>query len=130
MAKKHRSYEPSRSRAPVSLRLVKIIFEQDPDASEKYLEELEELTDRLAEYRRGRVTFVCVRAVAEVRIEGIDQVLTSGGMYGIESDSEVEYREEVATEEWKSLRNVLKAVGVPTAELPLEVDRAWIEWRM
>jgi hypothetical protein len=114
----------------VSLRLVKIVFEQDPDASEKYLEGVEELADRLAEYKRGGFEFMCVRAVAEVRIEGIDQVLTGAGAYAIESDSEDEYLEEIATEEWKSLRNVLKAVGVPTTELPLEVDRKWVEWRL
>lgn len=130
MAKKYRSHEHGVRRSPAELRLIRVVFEQDPDASEKYLEGLEGLEERLAEYKRGEFDFVCVRAVAEVRIEGIDQVLTSGGMYAIESDSEPEHLEELVAAEWAGLRNVLKTVGVPTAQLPNEVDRKWIEWRM
>jgi len=50
-------------------------------------------------------------------------------MPGIESDSEDEYLDEIIAREWEALRAVLKTVGVPTDQLPLEVQREWIEWR-
>lgn len=127
MAKRYRSHETGARRSPVELRLVRVVFEQDPDADEKYLKGLGE---RLASYKDGVFDFMLVRAVAEVRIEGIDQVLTSAGAYGVESDSEDAHLEEVATEQWRALRKVLTTVGVPTSELPLEVDQTWVEWRM
>jgi len=113
MAKKHRSYEPGRSRARAELHAVRIIFERDSDARA-----LRERDERLVMY-----------AEAHVNIAGIDQMLYSRGLSGIESDAETEYLEEVVTKEWSELRDVLKAVGVSTDRLPLEVDRTWVEWR-
>ena len=57
------------------------------------------------------------------------QTLRSGGLNGIESDSEQDELDEIIHEEWSRLRDVLKTVGVPTDQLPLEVDRSWVEWR-
>ena len=112
----------------VELRSIRVVIEQDPDADASYLEH-EGLEDRLTDYKRGDFDFVWMHAEAEMIIEGIRQTLTSGGTYAIESDSEDEYLEEIAVEEWTALRRVLKTVSVPTEKLPLEVDRAWIEWR-
>jgi hypothetical protein len=113
---------------PAELHSVRVIFEPDQDANTSYLKH-EGLEERLAEYKKGAFSFVCVRAEAEVLIEEIPQTLTSGGMPGIESDSEDEYLDEIIDGEWKALRAVLKTVGVSTEQLPLGFDRAWIEWR-
>jgi len=116
-------------RPTVELRAVRVVVEPDPDASAGYLEH-EGLEERRAAYELEEFTFVRARAEADVDIEEIPQVLTSAGLGGIESDSEDEYTDEIISREWKTLRDVLKAVGVPTEQLPLEVDPEWIEWRM
>ena len=118
----------SARRPPARLQTVRVIFEKDPEADTSYLDH-EGLEERSAAYKRGEFEFICVRAEAEVVIEGIMQTLTSGGMCGIESDSEDEYVDHLIDEEWKSLRTVLKTVGVSTDQLPLEANREWIEWR-
>jgi hypothetical protein len=106
-----------------------VIFEEDLDPDVSYLEQ-EDFEDRLAAHKRGDFNFVSARAEADVVIDGIPQTLQSGGLNGIESDSEQEYLDEIAAEEWKALRGVLKTVGVPTSELPVEVDPSWVEWRI
>lgn len=73
--------------------------------------------------------YMRAHAEAEVIIEGVEQTLTSGGMWGIEDDAEDEYLDQIIEQEWETLRVVLKTVGVPTDQLPLEVSREWIEWR-
>jgi hypothetical protein len=115
------------TRRPV-LRLVRVIVEADPEPDVSYLEQ-EDFEDRSLAYKKGDFSFVGVRAEAEVVIEDVLQTLTSGGLYGVESDSEDEYIDEIAAREWEALRGVLKAVGVPTEQLPLDVQREWIEWR-
>lgn len=115
-------------RPSVRLQAIRVVYAQDPDPESSYLDQ-DEFEDRQAEYKRGDFHFVSARAEAEVVIEGVIQTLTSGGLNGIESDSEQEYLDEIIAEEWKSLRDVLKAVGVSTAELPLEIDPKWVEWR-
>jgi hypothetical protein len=116
-------------RPAVKLQAVRVIFDQDPDPDTSYLDQ-DGFAERRAEYKSGLFFFVSARAEADVVIEGILQTLQSGGLNGIESDSEQEYLDEIAAEEWKALRGVLKTVGVPTSELPLEVDPSWIEWRI
>lgn len=115
-------------RPSVRLQSICIVIEPDPDPETSYLDQ-EEFEDRRAEYKRGDFNFVSAHAEAEVVIEGVIQTLTSGGLNGIESDSEQEYLDEIIAEEWKSLRDILKTVGVSTGELPLEVDPKWVEWR-
>lgn len=111
------------------LRAVKVVFEVDPDPDASYLEQ-EDFSSRKKAYRRGDFHYVGVRAEAEVLIVETTQTLTSPGTWGIESDTEDSELERLVDEEWKLLRDVLKTVGVPTAELPLAVEREWIEWRM
>ena len=116
-------------KAPAELRSVRIIVAPDehPDAS--YLDQ-DDFEERREAYERSEFTLVGVRAEAEVIVCGVAQTLRSGGLYGIESDSEEEYFDEIFVQEWATLRDVLKTVGVPTSGLPLEVERKWIEWRM
>ena len=118
-------------RPPAELQSIRVVVDHDPDPDTSYLEQ-DELEDRLAAYKRGEFDFVGVRAEADVLIEGTVQTLTSGGLWGVESDSGEEYLVGVAVEEYEQLRKVLKTVGVPTAQLPAadaETVRGWIEWR-
>jgi hypothetical protein len=103
---------------------VRVVFKPDLNPDVHYLN-----ADGLAAYERGEFDFMCAHAEAEVVIEGVPQTLTSAGIAGIESDAEDEYLDEVIDGEWGALRAVLKTVGVSTEQLPLAVDRAWIEWR-
>jgi len=113
---------------PVELRSVRVVIEEDADPDVSYLEQ-DEFEDRLEAYRRDEFHFVGVRVEAEVFIADTVQLLTSPGLAGIESDTDEEGLDQIIDEEWKALRDVLKTVGVPTEKLPLEVERAWIEWR-
>jgi hypothetical protein len=109
------------------LRALRVVVEPDldPDLSNFNAGEL-------AEYRRGEArgehALVGVRVEADVLIGGTEQTLSSTGVWGVENDED-EYMDEIIAQEWNVLRGVLKTVGVPTAELPLEADREWIEWR-
>jgi hypothetical protein len=129
MAKKHRSYEPSRNRARVELRAVRVVRDEDTDPDVSYLTQAD-FRGRLLEYQKGKLHFYEMRVEADVELEGgVRAVISSTGVSGIESDTTEEELDDLIVEEWRSLRTALKTVGVPTAELPLEVDRAWIEWR-
>lgn len=127
------SFSPPRRRVVAAsarrpeLRAVRVIFEDDPDPDASFLEQ-EDFEDRLKAYKRGEFGFVGVRVEAQIRIAETEQTLTSPGVWGIESDHE-DGRDEIVSEEWKALRDVLKAVGVSTEQLPLEVDPKWVEWR-
>ena len=89
----------------------------------------DEFEDRLDAYRNEVFHHIGVHVEAEVSIADTVQTLTSPGIWGIESDTDEESLDQIVSEEWKSLRDVLKTVGVPTDKLPLEVQREWIEWR-
>jgi hypothetical protein len=113
------------SRGPrVELHAVHVVIENDPDPD---LSDLDQ--DSLDAYERGELTFMGVRAEADVSIGGIAQTLFSTGVPGVASDAEDVYLDEVIAQEWAALRGVLKAVGVSTEQLPLEVQHEWIEWQ-
>lgn len=113
---------------PAELRSIRVVVEHDPDPDVSFLEG-DEFDERRAAFERGEFDFVGVRAEAEVVIEGVVQTLTSGGLWGVESDSGEEYIAEIAVEEYEQLRKVLKTVGVPTSELPQGIEKDWIDWR-
>lgn len=128
--KKYRSYEPGKRREPVRLESVRVVRDLDPDPDVSYLSQ-SEFRGRLAEYKRGKLRFYELRIEADVELEeGVRALISSTGVGGIESDTTEEELDELIVEEWRVLRSALKSVGVPTEELPLEVDRAWVEWRM
>lgn len=119
-----RLVEASARKRSIELRSIRVVFEADPDADASYLEH-EELATRRAEYRRGDFHFVRVQIVATVSVAETEQRLVSPGLGGIESDT-IGYQEEIdeiVAEEWRRLRAVLLAVGVSSAELPLEASR-------
>jgi hypothetical protein len=117
-------------RPQVELRAVRVARDIDPDADASYLEQ-EGFKSRLAEYRRGKLHFYEMWIEADVAIEeGATAIVRSTGVGGIESDTTEEELDELITEDWRTLRAALKTMGVPTEQLPLEVLREWIEWRM
>lgn len=94
---------------------VKHLVDSDPDTS--YLEQ-EGFEDRLAQFRNDEFSFVGIIAEAEVDIKGqsnsnfyIVQRISSGGLWGIESDSDKAYLAEIAQEQLMELRDQLKALG-------------------
>jgi hypothetical protein len=105
-----------------------VVVEADTDPDASYLD-ARELSERRESFRRGEFEFLRVRAEAEVLIEGSVQTLTSPGLSSIESDLDAQDVDQVVGEEWSALRGVLKAVGVPTKQLPLEVERSWVTRR-
>lgn len=108
---------------------MRIVVEADTDPDASSCLDAHDLSDRRESYRRGEFEFLRVRAEAEVLIEGTTQTLTSQGLSSIESDLDEKDVDQVVADEWSALRNVLKAVGVPTSQLPLEVERGWVTRR-
>ena len=118
-----------RKRSAVALNsiLVLVLPDEEPDTS--FLDQ-DEFSDRREEFRRGDFSFVGVRAEAEITVDGITQTIVSGGLWGIESDVGDAYIKGVAQEEFTDLRKILKTLGVPTSEMPTELETKQIEWRV
>jgi len=116
-----------RARPELSAIRVRVMHDEDPDTSWM---DADDNADRRESYENGNFSFVGVRAEADVVIEGVTQKLTSGGMWGVESDGK-EYIEDVALEEYNNLREILKAVGVSTSQVPVgdaKMIESLIEW--
>jgi len=105
-----------------------VIVEDDPDPDVAYLREAG-FEERRKAHKRGEFKLLATYVEADVFIEDTAQTLVSPGLWGVESDLAQEELDEVIAEEWAALRAVLKSVGVATEQLPLEVDREWLEWR-
>jgi hypothetical protein len=121
--------EAARKRRSPELQAIRVLVLPDEDPDTSFLDQ-GEFSDRKAAYRRGDFSFVGVRAQAEITVDGILQTIVSGGLWGVESDAGDAYLLEVAGEEYHDLRRILKTLGVPTSELPAEVDPKWMEWRV
>lgn len=68
--------------------------------------------ERAESYNRGGWCMVGVYAVAEVIVNGTVQRIRSGGLYGIESDSDLGYFEDVARDELADLAATLADLGL------------------
>jgi hypothetical protein len=82
-------------------------LQQEPDDAdhERYMRE------RLEAYNRGDWHMVGIDARAFVVVDHVRQEITSGGLWGIESDSDADYLREIAGEELSSLVSILRALG-------------------
>jgi hypothetical protein len=129
MATHKRVVEVARKRRSPELQAIRVLVLPDEDPDVSFLDQ-DEFEDRKQAYGRGDFSFVGVRAEAEIVVDGILQTIVSGGLWGVESDAGDEYLREVADEEYNDLRRILKTLGVPTSELPNQVDPKWIEWRV
>ena len=76
--------------------------------------------DRMESLNNGQWCYIGIRADAEVLVpmgekpHGVIQTITSGGLWGIESDSDASYLESIGREELADLRGQLKALGFST----------------
>lgn len=75
---------------------------------------------RLQDYKRmeslnqGDWCFIGIRADAEIVVDGVVQEISSGGLWGIESDSDRAYLTEIEGEQLSELRGQLRALGFGT----------------
>lgn len=91
---------------------VREIIDTEPDTS--YLEQ-KGFERRLQEYQRGKFCYIGIRAEALVQLTGeLTQRISSGGLYGIESDSDKSYLAEVQRDELSNLKAELQAIGFGT----------------
>jgi hypothetical protein len=77
---------------------------------------------RLEAYYNDEWHFVGVQVVAEIRIDGLLQTISSGGLWGIESDSGNEYFDEVFEEQKEQLKDVLLQLGFTEKEIAQNED--------
>jgi IMP cyclohydrolase len=79
-----------------------------PEDIRKYVRQDYERMERL---NRGDWCYIGIRAEAKIMIDNVCQKITSGGLWGVESDSSREYFAEIEAEELYELRKQLTAVG-------------------
>lgn len=104
-------------------RIHAVTLKRIPDTS--YLEQ-DEFSDRLRQFNDGLFCYIGIIAEAEVNVQVNDgqayinrqiapqylrQTITSGGLWGIESDSDASYLEEIEQEQLSELRGQLHAIG-------------------
>jgi len=89
------------------------INDKDPEIR-KYAKQDKE---RLESLYAGNWYFIGIQAKAEIRINGIGQVITSGGLWGIESDSGDDYFDEIYQEQKEELKNSLLELGFDAKEI-------------
>jgi len=110
-----------------TIELVRVDWESDEDMIPTFVEDegeeyREENEKRLAAYNRGEWWYNGCRAVAVVSYPIDDhgnrrlQEFTSGGLWGIESDVDSNYRNEIHGEELADLKGHLEVFGVDTSD--------------
>lgn len=82
----------------------------DPFPDSSYLES-EGFQERRQRYDNGAFGFIGIQAEAEIVVAGVCQTITSGGLWGIESDSTPDYISEIEQEEIVQLQEILHALG-------------------
>jgi hypothetical protein len=69
---------------------------------------------RMERLNSGDWCYIGVRADAEIIVDGISQDISSGGLWGVESDSDRTYLAEIDGEQLSELRDQLRALGFGT----------------
>jgi hypothetical protein len=67
--------------------------------------------ERMESLNRGSWQYIGIRAVADVTTNTVVQHITSGGLWGIESDSSRDYLESIERDELAGLKDQLSALG-------------------
>lgn len=79
--------------------------------------------DRMMDFEHGRVQNLSIRAEAEIRTSTdggktwLCNTIKSGGLYGIEDDSDPSYFREVEAEQMAELTDALKSLGFSDDEI-------------
>lgn len=86
-------------------------IETNPDLSF-----IEEDSDRMEAYFRGDWCMLGIQAIAKIQTSEngkswLCNEVASGGLWGIESDSDDSYKKELFNEQLEELRNVLETLG-------------------
>ncbi len=117
---------------------VNVCREYDHDADTSYLDpqgdpELDAWNEiRREQLDRGAFSYIGIYATAEVMVcPGLGQMgrhevqdIRSGGLWGIEDDSNPAYLMDVAQEELDDLREQLEALGIPAEEVTEAINLA------
>jgi hypothetical protein len=90
----------------------------DPFPDTSYLES-PGLEKRFQQYQNGDFGFIGIRAEAEIVVHGVCQIITSGGLWCIESDSDRQYLSEVEQEEVDQLKAILQSLGFSDSDLSM-----------
>ena len=92
----------------------KQLYDPFPDA--RYLES-PEFEDRLQQYQQGDFDFIGIRVEAEILVNDVRQTIASGGLWGIESDSDGAYFSEIEKEETRELGLILTSLGFASTSI-------------
>jgi len=123
--RKHYGYPPERNQYER--------FKLYPSPSEgKTREERKELFrwaiknyERMESLNNGNWHYIGIRVIAEININGVLQDISSGGLWGIESDSSNDYIKEVEEEEISNLISQLKELGFTDEEInEIEIEES------
>ena len=85
----------------------------EPEGTAAYREYGKQDFQRMESLQRGEWCFIGIIAKAEVwnSVTKVTQVVRSGGLWGIESDSDKDYLQSVGADELENLRSELLALG-------------------
>ena len=72
---------------------------------------------RMESYNRSDWCMIGIQATATIRVNGVAQEINSGGLWGIESDSDSTHLRSVAHEQIRELASILESMGIE-GELP------------
>lgn len=72
---------------------------------------------RMTAYNRGEWHMLGISAKAEIVVDGVCQQITSGGLWGIESDASEDYFREIEQDELAGLRRILVDLGFALAQI-------------
>jgi hypothetical protein len=101
---------------PRIVKLMEVRYHGDPDADTSYLDQ-ECFEDRRDEYVRGEFNFIGIDARVTIVVAGVMQEITSGGLWGIEDDSDGEYLDGLAGEQLNELADILHDLGFGTDDI-------------
>lgn len=101
---------------PITITAFDVCWTEDTDADTSYLEQ-DDFEARLSEYRTGAFHFLGCQARAQVTVNGVSQRVYSGGVWGIESDSDTAYLNDIQAEQVAELVEILREFGISEEDI-------------
>ena len=71
----------------------------------------------------GEWCYIGIRAKAEIKVNGIIQVIQSPGIWGVESDSDTSYITDLEQDQLSILQDQLKEIGFSNSQIKNAVFR-------